>query len=229
MSPTRRRSGSEIDVVRALCRSRSWLSRRLWRRPRFSGRLTGNKRVRVGGRAVSRAPLSHAVSMNVRIRLQCGRSVTFERCAADMRQSKPECARGGAKRTLGGGSIQASAAWTSAATSANTVTVLDCHRNAGAGLIAVFKPAVAPGRRRTGSAPWSSFRQRPADRVRNWSTPSCRAGSQSRRASRSRTSIFQAETDQRSVAWTYNGHGLTPSKSTITSWGKWSVGSLAPG
>jgi hypothetical protein len=30
--------------------------------------------------------------MNVRIRLQCGRSVTFERCAADMRQSEPECA-----------------------------------------------------------------------------------------------------------------------------------------
>src|SRR5437879_10476325 len=52
VSPARRRSGSEIDVVRALCRSRPRLSSRLGRRFRFNGRLTGNKRIRVGGALV---------------------------------------------------------------------------------------------------------------------------------------------------------------------------------
>src|SRR5947209_7036897 len=45
VAPTRCRSGSEVDVVRALCRSR--LVARLWRRFRFSGRRRGNKRVGV--------------------------------------------------------------------------------------------------------------------------------------------------------------------------------------
>jgi len=45
VAPARRRSGSEINVVRALRRSR--LPSRLWRRFRFNGRLTGNKRIRV--------------------------------------------------------------------------------------------------------------------------------------------------------------------------------------
>src|SRR6202043_720630 len=41
VAPARRRSGSEIDVVRTLRRSR--LRGRLWRRLRFSGRHTGNR------------------------------------------------------------------------------------------------------------------------------------------------------------------------------------------
>src|SRR5512141_2182414 len=45
MAPARRRPGSEVDVIRALRRSR--LPGRLWRRLRFSGRLTGNKRIGV--------------------------------------------------------------------------------------------------------------------------------------------------------------------------------------
>src|SRR5882757_7166603 len=52
VSPARRRSGSEINVVRALCRSRPRPSIRLWRRFRFKGRLGGNKRIRVGGALV---------------------------------------------------------------------------------------------------------------------------------------------------------------------------------
>jgi len=39
--------------------------------------------------------------MNVRMRLQCGRPVTFGRCAAYMRQPEPECALGGGKADLG--------------------------------------------------------------------------------------------------------------------------------
>src|ERR1700733_14609137 len=45
VAPACRRSGSEINVVRALRRSR--LRSRLWRRFRFNRRLAGNKRIRV--------------------------------------------------------------------------------------------------------------------------------------------------------------------------------------
>jgi hypothetical protein len=44
-----------------------------------------------------------------------------------------------------------------------------------------------------------------------------------------RTSIFQAETDQRVGCLDDNGRRLTPSKSIITAWGHWPAGSLATG